>query len=57
MLLCFVSLPIFCNLKVELNFSSEALRAIAKQAMEKKTGARGLRAILVRICFTLIKVY
>lgn len=32
--------------KVELVFSPEALRAIAKQAMEKKTGARGLRAIM-----------
>lgn len=32
--------------KVKLSFSPEALRAISKQAMEKKTGARGLRAIL-----------
>lgn len=32
--------------KVELTFSPEALRAISKQAMEKKTGARGLRAIM-----------
>lgn len=32
--------------KVELTFSPEALRAIARQAMERKTGARGLRAIM-----------
>ncbi|KAK7789261.1 hypothetical protein R5R35_007366 [Gryllus longicercus] len=32
--------------KVDLSFSPDALRAIAKLAMERKTGARGLRAIL-----------
>lgn len=32
--------------KVELSFSKEALLAIAKLAMERKTGARGLRAIM-----------
>jgi len=32
--------------KVELTFTDEALRVIASQALEKKTGARGLRAIL-----------
>ncbi|XP_033329108.1 caseinolytic protease chaperone subunit isoform X2 [Megalopta genalis] len=32
--------------KVELTFTTEALRAIAALAMEKKTGARGLRAIM-----------
>jgi ATP-dependent Clp protease ATP-binding subunit ClpX len=32
--------------KVQLSFSQGALKAIAKQAMEKKTGARGLRAIM-----------
>lgn len=31
----------------ELNFSPESLEAIAKLAMERKTGARGLRAIMV----------
>ncbi len=31
---------------VELNFEEEALRAIAKKSIERKTGARGLRAIL-----------
>lgn len=33
----------------ELTFSEDALKAIARQAMEKKTGARGLRAIFERI--------
>ncbi|KAL9987208.1 hypothetical protein ACROYT_G001479 [Oculina patagonica] len=32
--------------KVELNLSPDALKLIAQQALEKKTGARGLRAIL-----------
>ena len=31
---------------VELEFTPEALRAIAKQALERKSGARGLRAII-----------
>jgi ATP-dependent Clp protease ATP-binding subunit ClpX len=31
---------------VELDFREDALRAIAQQAMERKTGARGLRSIL-----------
>lgn len=33
---------------VELSFDQNALKKIAKMAMERKTGARGLRAILVR---------
>jgi len=32
--------------KVKLGFSKEALRAIAKEAMRRKSGARGLRAIM-----------
>lgn len=32
-----------------LSFSPEALQAIAGLAMERKTGARGLRAIMVII--------
>lgn len=32
--------------EVELNFEEEALKAIAKKAIKRKTGARGLRAIL-----------
>ncbi len=31
---------------VKLNFTAEAINAIAKEAMNRKTGARGLRAIL-----------
>lgn len=31
---------------VELNFEEDALRAIAKKSIKRKTGARGLRAIL-----------
>lgn len=31
---------------VELEFREETLRAIAKRAMDRKTGARGLRSIL-----------
>ena len=33
--------------KVDLKFSKGALEGIAKMAMERKTGARGLRAIMV----------
>ena len=32
--------------ETELEFRDDALRAIAKKAMERKTGARGLRSIL-----------
>ena len=32
--------------KVKLTFEEEALQAIAKLALQRKTGARGLRAIL-----------
>lgn len=31
---------------VDLNFTDEALREVAKRALERKTGARGLRAVL-----------
>ncbi|HVY21998.1 MAG TPA: ATP-dependent Clp protease ATP-binding subunit ClpX [Steroidobacteraceae bacterium] len=34
---------------VELDFHSDAVRAVAKRAMERKTGARGLRTILENI--------
>ncbi|OKL43569.1 ATP-dependent Clp protease ATP-binding subunit ClpX [Pseudovibrio exalbescens] len=34
---------------VELNFHEDALRAIARKAIERKTGARGLRSILEAI--------
>jgi ATP-dependent Clp protease ATP-binding subunit ClpX len=35
--------------KVDLSFTPDALRRIARQAMERKTGARGLRAIMETI--------
>jgi len=34
---------------VELEFEEEALRVIAKRAVEQKTGARGLRSIMENI--------
>jgi ATP-dependent Clp protease ATP-binding subunit ClpX len=34
---------------VELNFHEDALRAVARRAIERKTGARGLRSILEAI--------
>ncbi len=34
---------------VDLEFTEAALRAIAKKAMERKTGARGLRSILENV--------
>lgn len=33
---------------VDLNFEDDALRAIAHEAMERKTGARGLRSVMER---------
>ena len=35
--------------KVDLNFRNDALNSIAKLAIERKTGARGLRSILESI--------
>mgnify|MGYP006233060307 CR=1 FL=1 len=34
---------------VELRFTDEALQEISKQAMDRKTGARGLRSILEKV--------
>ena len=34
---------------VEIDFREEALRAVARKAMERKTGARGLRSILENV--------
>ena len=34
---------------VELEFREDALRAVARRAMERKTGARGLRTILENV--------
>lgn len=39
---------------VDLEFDSEALTAIAKRAIERKTGARGLRAILEEVMLDLM---
>ena len=35
--------------EVQLIFEEEAVRCIARQAMERKTGARGLRSIIERV--------
>ena len=35
--------------EVKLTFTEDALRAIAQRAIERKTGARGLRSILEEI--------
>ena len=34
---------------IELDFTPEALKAIAEQALERKSGARGLRAIIENV--------
>lgn len=34
---------------VDLTFTEEAIKSIAKLAMERQTGARGLRAIMVSV--------
>ena len=39
---------------VKLSINDEALRAIAKKAIERKTGARGLRAIMEDILLELM---
>ena len=39
---------------VTLTFEDDALRAIAKEALERKTGARGLRAIFEELMTTLM---
>ena len=39
---------------VELEFSDDALRAIAKQAIELKTGARGLRSVIEGIMMNIM---
>ncbi len=39
---------------VQLHFNKEALNAVAKKAIERKTGARGLRAILEEILLDLM---
>ncbi|HOP94566.1 MAG TPA: ATP-dependent Clp protease ATP-binding subunit ClpX [Dictyoglomaceae bacterium] len=39
---------------IELEFTDEALRAIAKEAQEKSTGARGLRAVMEELMLELM---
>lgn len=39
---------------VELHFDKEAIEAIAKKAMERQTGARGLRAIMENVMMDLM---
>ncbi len=39
---------------VELSFTQDALKAIAKRAMERKTGARGLRSIIETLMLDLM---
>jgi len=39
---------------IELEFADEALRAIAKEAQEKSTGARGLRAVMEELMLELM---
>lgn len=39
-------------IQVELGFTKEAMDAISQLAMERKTGARGLRAIMVSLART-----
>ncbi|MDE5778756.1 MAG: ATP-dependent Clp protease ATP-binding subunit ClpX [Lachnospiraceae bacterium] len=39
---------------VELEFEAEALRAIAKETMDRKTGARGLRSIIEKVVMDLM---
>ena len=36
---------------VEIDFRDDGLQAIAERAMERKTGARGLRSIFLRVYF------
>ena len=42
---------------VELEFEDSALRAIAKKAIERNTGARGLRSIVENIMMDIMKAY
>jgi ATP-dependent Clp protease ATP-binding subunit ClpX len=39
---------------VELSFDEEAIEAIADKALERKTGARGLRAIMENVMLDLM---
>ncbi|MDO4266745.1 MAG: hypothetical protein Q4C63_09830, partial [Eubacteriales bacterium] len=39
---------------VELRFTDDALRAVAHQAVERKTGARGLRSIMESVMMNIM---
>ena len=39
---------------IRLEFDDDAVKAVAKQALERKTGARGLRAILEKVMMDLM---
>ena len=43
--------------KVELDFTPEALKAMAKKALERKTGARGLRSIVESVLLDTMMIY
>lgn len=45
----YLSETLLLHLQVNLHFTQKALRLIAKKAMAKNTGARGLRALLENI--------
>ena len=42
---------------VELEFEEDALREIAKKAIERKTGARGLRSIIEGIMLDVMLIF
>ena len=41
--------PLFDTENVDLSFTEDALLAVAKKALERNTGARGLRSILENV--------
>ena len=52
---CYENLRSIFNLdNVELSIDDEALKAIAKKAIQRKTGARGLRNIMEEILMELM---
>ena len=40
--------------EVKLEFSDEAIRELARQALEQKTGARGLRSIIEKVMMNMM---
>ena len=43
---------LFVFIQIDLQFTDEALRMVARTAKEKRTGARGLKAIMVLFHFS-----